>query len=66
MNTYDQSNCSQDYLWKYHFGTVFVKEDRETGEVERSRVCLSDKVAASAVLHPLENSQILAYVFLRL
>jgi len=37
----------------HHFGTVFVKDDRETGKVQlrrekwrRSRVCLRDKVAA--------------------
>ena len=30
----------------HHFGTVFVKEDRETEKWCRSRVCLRDKVAA--------------------
>jgi len=30
-----------------HFGRVFVKEDRETGNWCRSRVCLHDKVAGA-------------------
>ena len=31
----------------HHFGTVFVKADRETEKWCRSRVCLCDKVAAA-------------------
>jgi len=46
MNAYDQSNCSEDYLWKYHFGTVFVKEDRDTGKVEQ-KPCLFKRQSRS-------------------